>query len=132
MRRLLLALTAPLAVLSSAPMAHAAPTLVVPIDHSAAVSLPRGTRDVLIGNPAIADVTVIDAGKAVVSGHGYGVTNLVIIDQLGRTVLERQVVVAAPSQGRVSVIRGPRVDEYACAGGCERSGGDKGGDSAKP
>ena len=66
--------------------------------------------------------------KAVISGRGYGVTNLVVIDQLGRTVLERQVVVAAPSQGRVSVIRGPRVEEYACAGGCERSGGD----SAKP
>ena len=73
-------------------------------------------------------MSVIDAGKAVVSGRGYGVTNLVVIDQLGRTVLERQVVVAAPSQGRVSVIRGPRVEEYACAGGCERSGGD----SAKP
>ena len=57
MRRLLLALTAPLMVLAGAPAAHAASTLVVPIDHSAAVSLPRGTRDVLIGNPAIADVS---------------------------------------------------------------------------
>jgi Flp pilus assembly secretin CpaC len=121
MRRLLLALTAPLAVLSSAPMAHAAPTLVVPIDHSAAVSLPRGTRDVLIGNPTIADVSILDSGKAVILGKGYGSTNLVVVDQLGRTVLERQIVVSAPA-GRVSVIRGARVDDYACAGGCERTG----------
>ena len=121
MRRLLLALTAPLVVLAAAPSAHAASTLVVPIDHSTAVSLPRGTRDVLIGNPAIADVSVLDSGKAVLVGKGYGVTNLVIIDQLGRTVLNRQVVVAAPT-GNVSVIRGAKVEDYACASRCEPAG----------
>lgn len=135
MRRPILTLTVGLALLASA--AQAAPALVVPIDQSTPLPLPRGARDVLIGNPAIADVAVLDSSKAVISGRGYGVTNLVVIDQLGRTVMERQVVVAAPSEGRVSVIRGPRVEEYACAGGCERSGGDKGGgapagDSAKP
>lgn len=122
MRRLLLALTAPLLVLTSAAAAVAAPTLAVPIDQSAALSLPRGTRDVLIGNPAIADVSVLDSGKAVILGKGYGVTNLIVIDQLGRTVMERQIVVSAPTAGRVSIIRGARVDDYACAGGCERTG----------
>ena len=121
MRRLLLALTAPLMILTAASAAAAA-SLVVPIDQSAAVNLPRGTRDVLIGNPAIADVSVLDSGKAVILGKGYGVTNLVVIDQLGRTVMERQIVVSAPTTGRVSVIRGARVDDYACAGGCERTG----------
>ena len=111
--------------------ALAASTMVVPIDQSAAVSLPRGTRDVLIGNPAIADVNVLDASKAVVLGKGYGVTNMIVIDQLGRTVMERRIVVAAPETGRVSVIRGPKVDDYACAGGCERDQ-RSGGDSAKP
>ena len=122
MRRLLLALTAPLMALTSASAAVAAPTLAVPIDQSAALSLPRGTRDVLIGNPAIADVSVLGSGKAVILGKGYGVTNLVVVDQLGRTVMERQIVVSAPTTGRVSVIRGARVDDYACAGGCERIG----------
>lgn len=134
MRRPILTLIVALTAFAGA--AQAAPALVVPIDQSTPLPLPRGARDVLIGNPAIADVAVLDAGKAVVSGRGYGVTNLIVIDQLGRTVMERQVVVAAPSAGRVSVIRGPRVEEYACAGGCERSGGDKAGppsgDSAKP
>lgn len=120
MRRLLLALTAPLMVLASP--AAAAPTLVVPIDQSAALNLPRGTRDVLIGNPAIADVSVLDSGKAVILGKGYGVTNLIVVDQLGRTVMERQIVVSGPTAGRVSVIRGARIDDYACAGGCERTG----------
>ena len=121
MRRLLQALTAHRMILTAASAAAAA-SLVVPIDQSAAVNLPRGTRDVLIGNPAIADVSVLDSGKAVILGKGYGVTNLVVIDQLGRTVMERQIVVSAPTTGRVSVIRGARVDDYACAGGCERTG----------
>ena len=101
--------------------AEAAPALMAPINQSIPINLPRGTRDVLIGNPAIADVSVLDSGKAVLVGKGYGVTNLVIIDQLGRTVLNRQVVVAAPT-GNVSVIRGAKVEDYACASRCEPTG----------
>jgi Flp pilus assembly secretin CpaC len=119
MRRLLLGLTLAAAALSGA--AQAASSLVVPIDQSAALTLPRGTRDVLIGNPAIADVSVLSSGKAVVLGKGYGVTNLVVIDQLGRTVMDRQIVVSAP-EGRVSVIRGAKIADYACGSGCEKVG----------
>ncbi|KRB40512.1 MAG: pilus assembly protein N-terminal domain-containing protein [Pseudomonadota bacterium] len=133
MRRLIFGLTAAATVLAGASQAAAAPTMTVPIDQSAPVNLPRGTRDVLIGNPDIADVNVLDGGKAVILGKSYGVTNLVVVDQLGRTVMERQIVVSAPA-GRVSVIRGARVDNYACANSCERAGGadSKTPDSAKP
>lgn len=120
MRSALIGLVAAFAGLASASQA-AGPTLSVPIDQSARVSLPVGTRDVMIGNPAIADVNVLDQRSAVVLGKGYGVTNLLVIDQLGRTVMERQIVVSAPNLGRVSVIRGPRIDDYACASGCERT-----------
>ena len=119
MRRLPLAMIAALGAISTA--AEAAPALMAPINQSVPINLPRGTRDVLIGNPAIADVSVLDSGKAVLVGKGYGVTNLVIIDQLGRTVLNRQVVVAAPT-GNVSVIRGAKGEDYACASRCEPTG----------
>src|SRR3990167_7372059 len=105
MRRLLLSLTAGLALLATASQAGA-PTLSVPIDQSARLLLPPGARDVMIGNPAIADLNVIDGRSVVVLGKGYGVTNLLVIDALGRTVLERQIVVSGPNSGRVSVIRG--------------------------
>ena len=118
MRRLPLAMIAALGAISTA--AQAAPALMAPINQSVPINLPRGTRDVLIGNPAIADVSVLDSGKAVLVGKGYGVTNLVVIDQLGRTVLNRQVVVAAPA-GNVSVIRGGKVEDYACGARCERA-----------
>lgn len=130
MRRSLSIMIAVLALCGGAAQA-ASPALVAPIDQATTIALPRGTRDVLIGNPAIADVSVLDISKAMVVGRSYGVTNLIVIDQLGRTVLERQVVVSAPSAGRVSVIRGGRVDDYACAGGCERAGSE-GTAAAKP
>lgn len=130
MRPALLGLVAGFAALASA--SQAAPTLAVPIDQSARVALPAGTRDVMIGNPAIADVNVVDSRNAVILGKGYGVTNLLVIDQLGRTVLERQIVVSAPAAGRVSVIRGPKVDDYACAGGCERAGAAADAPAAPP
>lgn len=126
MRRSLSAMIAALALSAGAAQA-ASPPLIAPIDQATTVALPRGTRDVLIGNPAIADVNVLDINKAVVVGRGYGVTNLIVIDQLGRTVMERQVVVSAPDAGRVSVIRGGKVEDYACAGGCERAQADPAG-----
>jgi Flp pilus assembly secretin CpaC len=119
MRHALLGLVAGLAALASASQA-AAPALAVPIDQSARVQLPAGVRDVMIGNPAIADVNLVDSRNAVILGKGYGVTNLLVIDQLGRTVMERQIIVSSPSEGRVSVIRGAKVENYACAAGCER------------
>lgn len=133
MRRPIFGLTVAATILAGASQTAAAPSMTVPMDQSAPLNLPRGTRDVLIGNPEIADINVLDSGKAVILGKSYGVTNLIVVDQLGRTVMERQIVVSAPA-GRVSVIRGARVDNYACANGCERAGGadSKTPDSAKP
>jgi Flp pilus assembly secretin CpaC len=122
MRRPTLLFAVALTLLATASGA-AAPTLAVAIDQSTPINLPAGTRDVMIGNPLIANVNVVDQGKAVILGVGYGVTNLVVIDQLGRTVMERQIVVSAPTANRVSMIRGSRVEDYACATGCERSVG---------
>ena len=123
----LLAALAVLATLSSAMVAQAA-TLSAPIDQGVRISLPPGARDVLIGNAAIADVTVVDSRTAILQGRAYGLTNLVVIDARGRTLLDSQVVVTAPETNRVSVYRGPgvgggppQVSNYSCAGRCERT-----------
>ena len=79
MRRSLSVMIAVLALSGGAAQA-AAPPLVAPIDQATTISLPRGTRDVLIGNPAIADVNIVDISRAVVVGRDYGVTNLIVID----------------------------------------------------
>jgi Flp pilus assembly secretin CpaC len=103
-----------------APTAAAAHGLAVALDQAVRLTLPAPAMDVIVGNPAIADVTVADRWHIVVTGKAYGVTNLVVADGSGRTILERQVVVSAPDQDRVSVFRGPEVDNFACSPNCER------------
>jgi hypothetical protein len=130
----------------------------VKMDQSARLTLPAGARDVMVGNPAIIDVNVIDGRNLVVLGRGYGSTNILVIDTRGRTILDQQVTVVAADEGRVTVIRGQaaggsptHAENYGCAPGCERTpmpgelqsefgkytatrpaGGGGGGDAAKP
>jgi Flp pilus assembly secretin CpaC len=100
----------------------AADTLTVRMDQSAALHLPAPARDVVIGNPAIADVNMLDARNLVVLGKSFGVTNLLVMDQAGRTILNRQIVVSAPEPS-MSFYHGPDVRSYACSDRCERIAG---------
>jgi hypothetical protein len=116
--------SAPLAALllafSAAP-ALAGPSLVVPIDHATRLHLAHPAGSVIVGNPSVADVTVVDAQTVFVTGRGYGVSEVVVVDPLGRTVWQGEVVVTAPQTGEVSVYRGGQVTEMACANVCAPS-----------
>ena len=119
MRRLLVLLTAA-ATLASGGMARAQ-GMPVRIDEATRVALSAPARDVFIGNPSVADVTVIDGRNLLVIGKAYGVTNIVVLDARGRTILDRQIVVSASDDGRISFFRGPDVYNYACSPRCERT-----------
>lgn len=118
MRRLLLALTAAAAI--SGP-ALAAPATSVAIDHTTRINLRSAAASVIVGNPAVADVTVVDERTLFLQGKGYGVTEVVVLDPLGRTIWQGDVVVTAPTSGAVSVYRGANVTEMACASACSAS-----------
>lgn len=115
-----LVLFAALAVLASGGSALAQ-GLPVRIDQATRVALSAPARDVVIGNPSVADVTIIDGRNLLVMGKAYGVTNIVVLDARGRTILDRQIVVSASDEGRVSFFRGPDVYNYACSPRCERT-----------
>lgn len=95
--------------------------ITVEIDHATRVQLRGPAGSVVVGNPAIADVTVVDANTLFITGKGYGVTEVVAVDQIGRTVFEGQVVVTAPERGHVRVWRGAQVTEMACGASCSPS-----------
>lgn len=119
MRRLLALFTAA-TILASSGVAWAQ-GLPVRIDQATRVALSAPARDVFIGNPSVADVTVIDGRNLLLMGKAYGVTNIVVLDARGRTILDRQIVVSASDEGRISFYRGPDVYNYACAPRCERT-----------
>lgn len=113
--------------------AAVAQSLPVRVDQATRVSVSSAIRDVVIGNPAIADVTVMDATSVLVTGKRYGVTSLMIVDQRGRTVLNREVVVSGSDDAHVTIYRGPRVSTFACAPTCEQvSGAAPGAEAEAP
>lgn len=119
MRRLAaLALTAAAALLPAAALAQA---LTVTIDQAQRLTISRPAKDVIVGNPALVDVAILDEHHLLLTGKAYGVTNLVVTDPLGREILQRQMIVSAPEQNRVTVYRGADASSYACAGKCERA-----------
>lgn len=107
-----------------------AETLVVPLDHSTRLRVAGSASSVVVGNPAVADVTVVDSHTLFVSGRGYGVTDVVVLDLSGRTLFSTEVVVGVAHTGRVSVWRGATRVDMACTPSCQpsiRSGGGSAG-----
>ena len=109
--------------------ASAASAVTVQIDQSQILDLAAPAGNVMVGNPAIADVTLISPRRMAVFGHGYGVTNLIVTDRMGRIIMQQQLEVAPSNIGRVSVYRGASVNTFSCSPRCERTpmpGEDKG------
>ena len=127
MRRLALSL-----LLALAPTVALGAGLSVGLDEAIRVALPVPAADVIVGNPAIADVSVADRFHLVITGKSYGVTNLVVADAAGRTVLDRRIVVSAPDDGQVSVFHGPDVVTFACAPRCQKLPSASGGGAPSP
>jgi len=117
MRRLAIAL-----ILAIAPATAFAASLGVPLDQAVIISLGAPARDVIVGNPAIADATVSDSRHIVVTGKAHGVTNLMVTSASGRLIFNRQIIVGATSGDRVALINGPNISSYACAPACEQLG----------
>ena len=104
-----------------APASALAETLTVNLDQAARLTLSRPAGDVMVGNAAIADVSVLDPHHLILTGKSFGVTNLMVIDQTGRVIFNRQVVVGANDANRVSLYRGPNMYTYACSHRCDRT-----------
>ncbi|MGD0763766.1 MAG: pilus assembly protein N-terminal domain-containing protein [Roseiarcus sp.] len=108
--------------LSSASLAAgpAAPpaALKVTLDHAKVLQVPEGAKTLVVGNPAIADVTMLKGGAAmVVTGKGYGQTNMIALDAQGNIIDEKQIDVQ-PTRSVLVVQRGNDRESYWCNPTC--------------
>jgi hypothetical protein len=99
--------------------ADAAETLTVVLDQAQIIALPDRVGTIIIGNPLIADVALQAGGTMVVTGKGYGATNLIVLDRGGATVMTKTIQVVGPRDA-VVVYRGVDRESYSCAPKCER------------
>ena len=105
---------------TSAP-ARADDPINVSVDQAQLVNLPDRVATIIIGNPLIADATVQNGGILVVTGKGFGMTNLLALDRNGRVLMSRMVEVRGPGTSDiVTVYKGIERESYSCAPNCER------------
>ena len=94
----------------------------VPLDEVRMLAFAKPISTLYIGNPAIADVTMIDKRHAFVQGKAFGATNIVALDATGSEISNQQVVVFGSGGGVLTLQRGAARMTYSCAASrCEPS-----------
>lgn len=86
----------------------------VVMDQVRIVTFTRPIATVFVGNPLIADATVIDPYHAFVLGKTFGVTNLIALGAQSQTVANQQITVANRAGGVVTLNKGSAQFNYSC------------------
>ncbi len=97
--------------------AHAA-DLMVRYDQSQLIRLPRPATEVIIGNPAIADVAIQGGNLLVVTGKSFGVTNIIALDAQRNVIQDQRVIVDHDDLRTLSLYKGTKRESYTCTPEC--------------
>lgn len=84
------------------------------IDTAAPVRLSADAAGVVIGNPAIAGVSVQSNRLLFVTGRSYGSTSLTVVDETGATIYNGRITVIPDETGAVMVTRGTDTSRLTC------------------
>ncbi len=118
--RLLVALILALCFVAAiAPRVAPAADVTAFLDQATLIRLPDRVATVVIGNPLIADAS-IQPGGVVITGKGYGTTNLIVLNRTGAVLLEKSIQVRGPRGSFVGLYRGVERESYSCTPDCER------------
>lgn len=91
----------------------------VTMNQAKIVRLARPADTIVVGNSAIADASVQDASTIVLTGKGFGVTNLVVLDAEGTPIVDEQVTVSRHAASSVRIYRRSEVQTLSCTPYCE-------------
>lgn len=93
-------------------------TIVVTLDRATILHLPVNAVTIIIGNPSVADVTMIKkSNQMVLTGKGFGQTNLIALDSTGKSVGESNIRVVE-NKTNIVVQRGMERESWDCSPRC--------------
>jgi Flp pilus assembly secretin CpaC len=92
--------------------------LIVTYDQSKLLRLPKPAAEIIIGNPAIADVSVQAGNLLVVTGKSFGTTNIIVLDADRNPIQDQIVKVTRERIGVVNLVRGSQRQSYSCTPEC--------------
>jgi len=92
----------------------------VPMDQVRMITFRAPFKTVYVGNPVIADITIIDSTHVFVLGKNFGITNIVALDDGGRVIMNDQITVLGQEGSLVTLQRGAGQRTLSCDNGrCE-------------
>ena len=83
------------------------------------VGLTASAGSVIVANPAIADVNVVDSRTIYIIGRGYGSSAVTILDHAGHPIFEGQVLVTAGQHNAVMMYKGSTASVMDCSNVCQ-------------
>jgi hypothetical protein len=93
--------------------------LFVALDHARMVDLSAPADSIILGNPALADVSLHSARALIVTGKSTGQTNLIVLDRTGHEIAHLIIRVGPATAGHVAVFRGGERQTLLCAPVCQ-------------
>jgi Flp pilus assembly secretin CpaC len=102
----------------TASAANAGQRLVVEKNHTVRVALNAPASSVIVGNPEIADVNVVDSRTVYILGKGFGNSSVTITGRDGRALFDGEVSVTAVRQGAITVYKGLKPSLMVCTNVC--------------
>jgi Flp pilus assembly secretin CpaC len=114
------AMLAAVVVVASGP-AKATDDLIVKYDQSQLLRLPRPAAEIIIGNPAIADISVQSGNLLVITGKTFGITNIIALDADRNVIQDQRVLVKRDEVKVVNLHRGAQRQSYNCTPQCNPS-----------
>ncbi len=104
-----------------APCFAADPGLVeTTIDEATLIRLDHDATQLIVGNPAIADVSAQSPRLLVVTGKSYGATNLIALDSEGHEIFNARLAVNEGDKRQVTLFKGTMRQSLHCAPDCQR------------
>ncbi len=99
-------------------VAEESQTIQIQTDQAHILRLDKPVKSVIIGNDAIVDAMMQDSKTIILTGRSNGVTNLVVMDQNGETLLDENVMVSQNDLATTRVFRGTDVSVMSCTPIC--------------
>jgi hypothetical protein len=99
-------------------LAQADQIISIPLNDAEKLTIKGAAKDVILANPAVADVTMLRPDLLIIIGKQAGRTTLLILDDKQKVVFNGMVVVSDGSGGLVTVHGPGGQNSYACAQNC--------------
>lgn len=102
------------------PMAAMADPIVLLANEVEPISLPVPAGSIIIGNSGVADIIVQNKQLLLLTGRGFGSTQVTILDENGNELFSNIVLVQQNTANQLVVRRAGRSETYTCTPDCAR------------